>query len=397
MSLEQAGRLCGYSGSTMSRFETGRRKLTDVNVLHRLADALGIPPGMLGLTSVNNRPATTAAVRVPEGRSIDGGDMDRRNLLAGVLVTLATPPAVGGPSAARAAAVLPVSLDRLRAELAAGRADFAAARYEQLARRLPGLVQAAEATWDATAHDRRAGAGAFVALSHDLGARLMIKMHHTEGAAACSVRASQAARVCGEPAIVALVDRTVTVVMRRTGQARQAQPVLLDAATRLRADTGLASGRDASLYASMLATAAYTAAIADRRDDALTLVEEAEGALGRGGGGFTPNDLTLYKAGVARMLGDYGHAVSLIGRVRLDLLPTPERRARYWEDAALSWVGRGRPGRAYEALREAERAAPQEVRYRPWAKQLTSRLLAGGACSELPDLRQFATRVGVSM
>ncbi len=52
---------------------------------------------------------------------------------------------------------------------------------------------------------------------------------------------------------------------------------------------------------------------------------------------------------------------------------------------------RTRSGRALQA---AERDTPQEIRYRPWAQQLTRNLIVGDARSTLPGIREFAQRVG---
>jgi hypothetical protein len=144
----------------------------------------------------------------------------------------------------------------------------------------------------------------------------------------------------------------------------------------------------------MLATAAYAAARADRRDTAWTLASEAADALAAGEpSGFGPNDLELYRSGIARALGDFGAAVHHARRVRVELFTTPERRARYWEDVALAWMGRGRPAEAWNALQEAETAAPQEVLYRPWAQELTATLLAAERTAALPGIRPFAARI----
>ncbi|MFI0792199.1 hypothetical protein ACH4OY_05775 [Micromonospora rubida] len=73
---------------------------------------------------------------------------------------------------------------------------------------------------------------------------------------------------------------------------------------------------------------------------------------------------------------------------------SPERRARYWQDTALALHGRGRPRATFQALLAAERDTPQEVRFRPWAQQLTTDLLTRG--HNLPGVREFANRVGVA-
>lgn len=46
--------------------------------------------------------------------------------------------------------------------------------------------------------------------------------------------------------------------------------------------------------------------------------------------------------------------------------------------------------------RDSERAAPQEVKLRPWAQQLTRALLSADINRTRPGLREFATRVGMA-
>ncbi|GIJ10577.1 hypothetical protein Van01_37910 [Micromonospora andamanensis] len=64
------------------------------------------------------------------------------------------------------------------------------------------------------------------------------------------------------------------------------------------------------------------------------------------------------------------------------------------QDTALALHGRGRPRATFQALLAAERDTPQEVRFRPWAQQLTTDLLTRG--HNLPGVREFANRVGVA-
>ena len=104
----------------------------------------------------------------------------------------------------------------------------------------------------------------------------------------------------------------------------------------------------------------------------------------------------MYGIGVARALGDFGRAVEYSQQVNLDLLGTAERHARFWEDTALAWWGRGRPDATFAAMLRAERAAPQEVRYRPWAQQLTTKLLESSTTVGLSGLREFAVRTGAA-
>jgi hypothetical protein len=111
---------------------------------------------------------------------------------------------------------------------------------------------------------------------------------------------------------------------------------------------------------------------------------------------FNTTEISVYRISVARTLGDYGAAVDYARRVDPRSIPDAERRARYWEDRALALHGRGRPGAAYDTLLAAERDVPEEVRYRPWAQQLTRDLLSAPASYGLSGVRELATRVGVA-
>lgn len=52
--MAQFASLCHLSVSTLSRMETGQRKLGDVHYLHKLSDILAIPPHLFGLTPTDS-------------------------------------------------------------------------------------------------------------------------------------------------------------------------------------------------------------------------------------------------------------------------------------------------------------------------------------------------------
>lgn len=211
-------------------------------------------------------------------------------------------------------------------------------------------------------------------------------------------RAVQAAYTGGDPMTLAEARRLAATVMRRAQHRDGAQKLMLDAARALQADTGLPDTRHTALYGQLLATASYTAALRDDRDSAWTLFGEAEDAARRASaaraGRFTVLDLAVYKISVSRVLGDYGTAIDYARLVDPARIVSPERRARYWEDTALALHGRGRAQATFRTLLAAERDIPQEVRFRPWAQQLTADLLSHNS-HNLPGIREFASRVGV--
>jgi transcriptional regulator with XRE-family HTH domain len=56
LTLAGLGKLTGYSGAQVSRYERGIAPMTDVGVLRRFADALELPHGAFGLVPPATRP-----------------------------------------------------------------------------------------------------------------------------------------------------------------------------------------------------------------------------------------------------------------------------------------------------------------------------------------------------
>lgn len=408
----QAGRLAGYSGASISRYETGATRLTDISTLRHLARVFGIPATSLGLSGADPSPPpiTMGSVRADPG----GGDqLNRREVLTTMLaavggVMLLPVPALaehditggldellfGSPQTS----VPGVKLERLSGMLASAKRDFRACRYRELATRLPVLLRTAEATRDNQGVEGRASAETMISDAYALATEVLTKLHENGAAWATADRAMQAANVADDPRALARAQRLAAIVLRRSAHRAKAQAVVLDSARKFASSTQLSLPGDASFYASMLCTGSYTAALTDHRSAACGLLDDASQVVTEHGGtGFGINDITLYGIGIgiARALGDYGKALDYSRQVRLDLLGTAERHARYWEDTALAWWGRGRPDASFQAMLNAERAAPQEVRYRPWAQQLATQLLSMGPVVGLSGLREFATRAGV--
>ncbi|MFV2104076.1 helix-turn-helix domain-containing protein [Micromonospora sp. LOL_024] len=409
LNLEEAAALAGFSASTLSRMETKRNRHWDVRELRRLAEVFAIPAYLFGLSRSTFDTSTDS---LSTGVDEDGDPMRRRDLIAttaaamtGAMVLPLNQPATAQGLADTVEDVLfervsvtPIPGNQLAAQLAAARADFRATRYTQLARRLPRLLAQAIAGRDAAAVDEAPLAASRLAQAYNVATQLLIKLHDNGMAWATADRAVQAARGGDDPMALADARRLAATVMRRTQHRDGAQKLMLDAARALQADTGLPDAAHSALYGQLLAAASYTAAMRDDRDGAWTLLGEAEDAARRASGikddRFNMLDLAVYKISVSRVLGDYGTAVDYARLVDPARIISPERRARYWEDTALALHGRGRPQATFQALLAAERDTPQEVRFRPWAQQLTADLLSRNSHS-LPSVREFAGRVGV--
>lgn len=411
LTLEEAGQRTGYSTATMSRWETGRRRDWTVTELRRLAKVYGIPPRLLGLAASSPSSAADGS-RVAQSPENGGGDwMRRRDLLAGSVglttgaVLMPADAAAGMASTIEdvifgRVAALPVPDRQLGAQVAAARADFRACRYSQIARRLPRLLAQATAGRNQASVDQVERASARLSQAYGVATQLLIKLHDDGMAWSTSDRALQAAHASGDPLIIADATRLAGMVLRRTHHRDGAQRLVLQAAQQLQTDTGLAGRQHTAMYAHLLAVAAYTAAMRDDRDVAWSLLSEAEGAARRvctvDADRLDLLDLAVYKISVARVLGDYGAAVDYARQVDPTRITSLERRARYWEDTALALQGRGRLGAAFQILLAAERDTPQEVRYRPWAQNLTRDLMSADVRSTVSGVREFAARIGVT-
>ncbi len=402
--------------------ESGKRPLTDVTVLRRLAAEIGIPLRLFGLaeTGVVAARVVGGADRVrtgqPGDRLREGGDgpVRRRELLGG-LAGLATVPLLPASPAAAHAASDPVSelvagLERvllggtgpasaigpagLRAGLAGVRADFQASRYRALAARLPGLLAAV---------DGGTAEPAVAAELYNTAVHVCIKLKVTGLDWLAADRALAAARQAGDPAVSANVTRNVATLLRGAGRYDTAQHLALEAADRLPLSGPAISAEHLSLYGMLLCNAGYAAAQVGDRSRCTELLDEADTAAARLGGdrnehwtAFGPTEVLLHRISAAWRLGDAGTAIDHARKIRTGTIRLPERQARYWVDVARAFDQWGKPTECYRALRIAETAAPEEIRAQPKVRALACNLLTAPASPGLSGLREFATRLGAA-
>lgn len=434
LTLAQLGEVTGYSAAQVSRYERGVSPLTDTVVLRRFADALDIPPQVLGLTprpDVRHGRAigpTTAYPRLLRPRLAgaaqeDGEDpMRRRQLLTSLALTAAATATAGasvlpdGRAPASEAefgellvgrvrdAMLGLHTDvavppttALRVDLSRAFTDFHACHYGSLAVRLPRLISAAHA------HATEGGGaehGILLAQSYLLATRMLIKLDEQQLGWMAADRARQTAEAGGDALLVAEAARQLTVLARRAGWHEQAMSIALTAADH----PGLRTGgpHHAAERGLLIQSAAYTAARAgdatgmrELTDEAAAIAKELGGTvlLRDHGGGFSPVTVQLHRISAENSAGDPSAALAAAKAVEPHRLPSTERRARYYTDVAVAFARWGRGGECIRALLAAEHHAPEETHARPAVKSLVSGLLVSGRTTT--ELRGLAARVGV--
>ncbi|MFF4921224.1 helix-turn-helix domain-containing protein [Kitasatospora sp. NPDC001261] len=406
MTQAQLGQACGYSASAISRVEAGLLRPAD-HSLAVIVQVLGLQLDALSLGGA----ATLARDVTPDQEDV----MLRRQLLvagmaaAGASALPATATAAARPDAStrivgalyEPTASVPVSLQELGRALAAARSQFTAARYEDLGAALPGLLSTAQATRDASAGRAREDAHAYVARAWVLATELALK-GHSDVAWPAADRALAAAQASGDPVVQGEAARVLAITMRRAGRPAAAVDLLRRTAGSLGQGPGDTSR---AVAATLLMTAAYTAACGHRRTDALDLMAGAEDAVGRLADAttrprsqlFTVDATTaqadLYWIGVHTALGTPDEGVPYAARITPGRLPTAERRARYGTDCARMWHHLGDHRRTFAALTFTEQVAPEEVR-RPALRALTADLLY--APMTVAGVSELAARTGVS-
>ncbi|GAA2657704.1 XRE family transcriptional regulator [Streptomyces lunalinharesii] len=399
------------SESWVSQVEREMIPVNSLQTLRHLSEALDLAlPELLAAEQPSGHAPTSAhrgssSTKVVGNLDPEEGEdpVRRRNLFAAAAAVFASPLASSTPAQASAlspmedlllygAAPAPADCDISPAGVAdavkASREHFRAARYDTLARILPGQIARARALEPAEV------SATAVADLYNITARLCIKLGEDGLVAITADRALTSARAGGDALTIAEAHRMVSSAWRRQGHLARATDIAVRAAQDLRADRTAAEPVRLAAGSSLLATAAYTAAKRGDRPVAHALIAEA--AQTAKAGRSTPEARTdtglvqvrLHELSVHYLLGDAGQAIDLAKTID----PTAERQGRFFIDVARCFDQWGKPEQCYRALLAAEHAAPQEIR------RGAVQDLAGGLIRHdrrLPGVRAFAGRAGL--
>ncbi|MFD6229818.1 helix-turn-helix domain-containing protein [Streptomyces sp. NPDC060232] len=372
------GKAVGYSGSWLSRVETGK--------INPDEDTLAALCGVLGLTAADV--------------GLEGDDVHRRKVLTlglGVGIAAALP---GNASAAavdpkelverslfRLPHARPTSREALLAALVEARTVFQAAHYSKLGRTLPSLISGSLAS---QTHD-------ITARAYVLLAQLAIKNYQGMAWVAAE-RARAQAELTGNPVVMGEAAHSMGVSLRRSGDYQAAIDHLHEAATRLgqRPD-------ELAMRGTLMLTASYSAAQAGWRGQAMELIGAAEETAKRREtvaqrlyipGEFGEAQTQGFRISVHHALGEDDQALAYAEKLDPRLLPTAERRGRMCMDVARVWQALDEPTKTFHALRALASYAPEEAA-RPKVRAITSELLMMNP--EMPGLRRFSQKIGATV
>ncbi|MHC0429273.1 helix-turn-helix domain-containing protein [Streptomyces sp. O3] len=389
------GRRVGCSIATVSRMEQ-RGRTADLRLLHRAAQAVGVPSDLLA-AALGLVPLQPTKVAADGPRCVEEDPMRRRTLLAAA--GLAAPAHLLLADVDEALANVPAptcSAVPLDTRLARARALFDAGKHAALLEALPGLLgdahDAAQARSD-LAHAR-------LSACYSLAAQVLVKIGRYDRARLTADRATIYADLSGSPLVSAAAARELSIVLRHQDQSEAAQRLIMNASNKVEA-TGLATDAQASAYAQMLCTTSYTAARAGDRDQAVAMIREASRAARRlpetapSGRLFpiTPAAVSLYEVGIHWALGDAGTALQAGRGLHESLFTTAERKGRMHTDLGRAWWQWGKPEQTTAELLAALRVSPGEVRDRPAIREIAHELSTRHP--RVTGVRELAVAVGV--
>lgn len=320
--------------------------------------------------------------------------VDRRHLLS-VGVGLGTALLLADTAAASAP-----DLPELRRRVARGRSAFRAARYADLAERLPALRRDALAARQLLTGAPGRAASGVLAQVHMLSSELGVKNGDSQAAWNHALAAVSAAEASGKATVLAEATRICATPLRRQGRSEDAVLLLRDTLEQLDTESSRAEPAHVGAAGALALTASYCAALAGQEATALSLVDFAKNAVARLAkeqrpytGDLSGHQVRLYEVGVHHLLGQDAVAVQIARQVDPRALPTGERRARLGTDTARALLALGDYDQALTELLAVESAAPEEAR-RPSLRALTGEILTYRP--HLVGLHDFAARTGAA-
>lgn len=373
--------LVGRSESWLSQVERGVRSVDRMSVLLDLSRLLHVD--VQALTGTPWQLAPNGGSRAAE---IDG--------VRSVLTQYTS--LVGGD-------VAPPPLDDLRRIAAETHTDYQAAKYSNVIRTLPRLLESADAALLVAGRDDREAALSYVEV-YVVASKLMTKLGVGDLGAVTADRAAMAAGRTDSAVAQGMAIYQVVTALLRSDQVDQAEQLSMRMAQQLvphvrSDDPGLVSVAGALwLIAGVIAARRADRWEAERRMDQ---AQQLAGLLGHDANyawtAFGPTNVAIHRVSVAAELGDPAAALDAAAAVDLDALPAglSSRRAQVSLDLAWAQAQRRRDAEATLNLLAAEKAAPEAMAQNVIAREVMREMLARAKRGNGNALHALAKRAGV--
>ncbi|MGH8886958.1 MAG: helix-turn-helix domain-containing protein [Egibacteraceae bacterium] len=382
LTQEVCGNLVGRSESWMSQVERGLIQVDGVAAVLRLAVVLKVDLAKLLGPALDLPPNGGSHDDLPRGvpavrRAIVSPD---RGL-----------PVIVGEQ---------VDLDDLAARVERARRARWAGRYTELAMVLPDLLGAARIATQDSADPRRAWQ--LLVYCYLLAHFLLGQLGEYDLSWMAADRAVAAADRADDELLVGSSMWRLGYALLEVGHLDIGVKLTEDTASLLEVGLHNARPEQVAMFGALRISAGIMAAInsdaAASREafrDAARVAELLPGGYVDPWTTFCPTNVAINDIVAWVEIGDPVEALRVADRTDFDALPLPQRQARAWIRVAQAHGLRRKDGPAAASLLEAERIAPEEVRYNRWVHELVGVLLARERKSATPGLRALARRIGV--
>ncbi|MBB5996531.1 transcriptional regulator with XRE-family HTH domain [Streptomonospora salina] len=420
----------GIAQGRVSEILNGRKQITALDVIERIADGLNMPDSarmLFGLAPLDltiltqHRSATAAAAPLvpppsvePDGQQEES--VKRREfvgLTGAALFEAATGPAIGlediasaltrYAGAATGQPTHPPDLASLTKAVHAAKAGYQACHYGEVARRLPALLNRLDAATRQFDGDSLLTAHSLRAEAYHVAASVLLKSDERGLAWLAADRSMQAAENSENPATLGASARIVTRALMTDRHYGAATELATTMAERVDTTAEEPTADSVSVYGALLLSGAVAAAKRENRGQARALLDEAEEAGRRLGGdhnyqwtAFGPTNVLLHRVNTAVEMGDAGSAIDHARRIRLDNIDVTERKVTLFVDAARAYSQWGKLDRAFEALVTAENLASEELSARPSVHTLINDIGTRATGHLRGNITDLAERVGLT-
>ncbi|MGL5825090.1 MAG: helix-turn-helix domain-containing protein [Nocardioides sp.] len=375
--------LVGRSESWLSQVERGLRSVDSLSVILDLARVLRVEPQQL-----IGRPWQLA----PNGGHDADGLGEVRSFFTRYDDLLDPRPTAAA------------DLVQLRTDIAATHRTYQGARYGAALDQITPML----ASVDRAHRGMRTGQVPELTLgyvsAYVVAAKLLTKLGATDLALIAADRAANRAMASDSHVARGTSAYQVVCALLRADRTDDAEHLAVGMAEQVQ--RGARSDRPtvASVAGSLWLIAAVIAGRRADRDEAWARLDRAEhlaGLLGEDANhawtAFGPTNVKVHRISVATEMGDAAEALRLAADIDTDQMPEglASRRAQVHLDLAWAQAQRRHDAEATLHLMEAERTAPEAVRYNVIVRELVRDMLARSGRSQTSALTQLATRAGV--
>ncbi|MFI6905097.1 helix-turn-helix domain-containing protein [Nonomuraea sp. NPDC050394] len=384
LSQEVLAGLVGRTTDWLSKVENDRISLDRLSVIKAMANALDVSLGdLLAEPSLFEWSDDRGSRSIPALRA---ALTDYRQL---------------SPMAVRIGEEEPPPLAELASEIAEVWKAYQSSQYTKVVERLPVLLAEAHHAERSSHGDARHAALGVLGQVYHAAASILTKVGEADLAWIAAERGLAYAQESRSQVVTVSLLRSVTHSLLANGRYDAAIQLTSDAAALLDDDLPKATPDLLSVYGTLFLAGSMAAARAEDRTTTRAFLAEAQESATRLGTdanhawtAFGPTNVAIHRVATAIELGDIQVAIDIGPKLDTSALPI-ERRVRHALAVAHALSLWNRTDEALATLLDAEKMAPEQVRYHYLGRQLVLSWIRRQKCKPSFQLTDLARRLRI--